>query len=114
VEAPATDTVVQGTTTINGWAMVAESTIREVEIWVNGEKQGSARYGLPHRAAGGDYGFTWELDTTTLRDGVHTVVVKAIAENGGRAELPTREDVEVSRLHITVENRDLIPKWTIR
>jgi hypothetical protein len=100
---------------INGWAIAEGSQISDVEIWINGEKEAIAEYGLPNPGSGGDYGFAWQWDTTTIPDGRYTVVVKALAENGGGRELPAkRGSIEDTTITITVENRRFMDKWTIR
>lgn len=114
VETPAVDDLVSGKLQITGWANVENSAIKTVEIWINGVRRGEATYGRPNRGAGGDFGFTWEWDTTTELDGTHEVIVRAVADNGGRRDLPPRFAVEEQSLLITIRNSESVDKWSIR
>ncbi len=114
VETPTTQETVSGTIDISGWAVAEESEIGEVEIWINGKKRGSAVYGLPHRGAGGDYGFRWEWDTTREQEGTYQVYVRALAENNGSKQLPLAHNTREDTILVTVKNSNYISKWSIR
>jgi hypothetical protein len=93
---------------------VEESSISEVEIWIDGTKRGTATYGLPHAGAGGDFGFAWDWDTSGEADGMHTVIVKAFALNGGSRELPWVYNVEQTTLMVETKNWASVHKWVVR
>lgn len=114
VNSPRPAALVVGTLPISGWVTVEESNISEVEIWVDGQKRGTATYGLPHEGAGGNYGFVWDWDTTRERDGTYTIIVKAFAANGGHTELPSVYDITQTVQSVTIHNGSLVPKWSIR
>ncbi len=114
VEQPAPDTYVSGVQTVTGWSTAENSDIRRVEIWINGERRGAARYGLPHAGAGGDYGLEWMWDTTDEPDGLYTLTVRAVAENGGSKALPSVRDSDQATISVIVQNRNAVPKWSIR
>jgi len=93
--------IVSGVTPVNGWAIDFD-TVWEVEIWVDGQYKGYATYGLSS-----DYveemfpwypdsrtrnaGFYYELDTTTLTDGQHRLVVNIEDRNGNTSILGERD-----------------------
>lgn len=106
--------MIAGTLPITGWVTVEESTISAIEIWIDGEKRGQAAYGLPYPPANGNYGFAWEWDTTNELDGLHTIIVKAFAENGGSAELRSAYDIQQRYLVVTTDNNPPGQEWVIR
>jgi hypothetical protein len=128
VEAPLPDAPMRGIATIRGWASVENSTITQVEIWIDGELRDYATYGLPHEEAGGAYGFAWEWDTRDERDGKHTIQVRAVAEHGGATTLLHYQQAQAQALEeaqpqpgetqvsVRVNNiiRFALDKWNIR
>jgi hypothetical protein len=114
VNSPLNGALARATIPITGWATVQDSTISEVEIWIDGEKRGSAAYGLSHQQAGGDYGFYWEWDTSNEPDGPRTLIVKAIAANGGSRELPSVRNIEQTHILVDIRNRASVHRWTVR
>jgi hypothetical protein len=92
LEAPATGSVVTGVVTVSGWAIApAGSLINAVNVYVDGNQVGLARYGVPRtdicamypNGVGCPYvGFTFPLNTATLPDGSHTVTATAIIQDG--------------------------------
>lgn len=83
LDRPVPGTTASGTVEVRGWAHVTGSSLRAVEVWIDGIFRGTATYGLPHESAGGDYGFSWEWDTTNDDDGEHRIQIRALAINGG-------------------------------
>ncbi|NIR96364.1 MAG: hypothetical protein GWO08_22835, partial [Gammaproteobacteria bacterium] len=103
------NTIVAGTSFIEGWAKIQDSTIDQIEIWIDGSHQGNATYGLPRPDVGGDYGYQWAWDTTTYPNGIHTIQVKAVAANGESAFLPQNGETTIQ---IDVQNHDITPPVT--
>ena len=88
IDAPINSTTVTGTVLIGGWAKVESSTIDRVEIWIDGQYHTTATYGVSRPDVGGNYGYQWLWDTSTVANGIHPIQVKAIAANGGGTFLP--------------------------
>jgi hypothetical protein len=97
------DSTVSGTYPLRGWAKVDQSSIRSIEVWIDGVKRGTATYGIARPDAGGDYGYSWEWDTTAYSNGAHTIQVKAIAAHGGSTWLPSAMSRKTT-LPVTVHN----------
>ena len=90
IEAPAPGSSVGGTITVAGWALdnatVVGSAIGSVQVLVDGAPVGSANYGVsrpdvcsafPGRPGCPNVGFTFQLNTSTLTAGQHTITVSA-------------------------------------
>lgn len=114
VSNPRPAAIVEGTLPITGWVIVDQSKISAVEIWIDGEKRGDAVYGLPYTPENGNYGFLWEWDTRSELDGLHTIIVKVFAENGGSAELRSAYDIQQRYLVVSTENQSPGSEWVIR
>lgn len=103
---PSPDAVVSGIVGVEGWAL-ADSGIERVEVYVDGVYVGDAVYGHPRpdvdndypgRAGAPNFGYVFDLDTTTLANGPHTIGVVAVARSGDAG--PMIPEV----LSVTVEN----------
>jgi predicted amidohydrolase YtcJ len=95
VDIPAPEATVSGTVEIAGWAL-DEAGIDKVEIYIDGKFVGTAVYGNPRPDVDHDYpgrpgapnfGFSYSMDTTTYRDGRHTIQAVAISSSGGKGPL---------------------------
>ena len=91
------DRPVNGTTitanlnnTVSGWALNAYG-IREVDVRIDGGTYSRASYGayrpdvnnaFPGYPSGSYSGFSYNIAAGSLRDGTHTITVKAIGKNG--------------------------------
>jgi len=94
IESPSTNGEVSNTTVIRGWAL-GESGIKKIEILVDGIKNGEAFYGLSRPDVYNSYpqynnqnpGYSYNLDTTKLSLGSHTITVRTVANNGKVTEM---------------------------
>lgn len=97
VDLPTPKSTVRGPMQIAGWAL-ADQPIREVSIYLDGKYLTSASTKMPrpdvvlakpdYRAAR-NCGYTLTVDTSTLAEGWHEVVVQAKAEDGVTRDLAT-------------------------
>lgn len=94
VDTPEPDSVISGLTEIRGW-FVYGNPIKKVEILVDGKVAGTAarseRKDVADVFKGYEVtkaGFKYNLDTTKLDNGKHTIVVKATGEDGTVGQLP--------------------------
>lgn len=104
VLAPRHNSSVSGTIQVRGWAVDESTSVNAIEIWVDDELHRTADYGLFSEEAGGDYGFNLDWDTTSEANGVHTLQVRAVAEDGSRALLPVQGESARNRLVVNVQN----------
>ena len=113
IDAPINSTTVTGTVLIGGWAKVESSTIDRVEIWIDRQYHTTATYGVSRPDVGGNYGYQWLWDTSTVANGIHPIQVKAIAANGGGTFLPqsgqTTIQVNVQNSIITIKSKIFLP-----
>lgn len=109
IDTPTDNAIVAGTSLIEGWAKIQGSAIDRIEIWIDGNYQGDATYGLPRPDVGGDYGYQWPWDTTTYPNGIHTIQVNAVAANGESAFLPQNGQTTIQ---VDVQNHDTTPPIT--
>lgn len=89
VDQPAPNAELKGTSTIQGWSL-AENGVSKVEVLVDGATVGTAKYGLArpdvyrvfpqYNNANG--GFSYNLDTTKLSQGTHTLQIRTTANDG--------------------------------
>ncbi len=79
---------------VGGWAMDDNGSIAQVTVSVDGVALGSASYGsnrpdvcaqFPDQAGCPNVGWTFQLDTTPLSNGTHTVEVTALSSTGEHA-----------------------------
>lgn len=118
---------IQGTTTIRGWAKVqrkfntatnlyetaSDGAIDRVEIWLldpnganpNPRKIGNATYGQSRPDAGGNYGWSFDWNTTSVPNGTYLLQPRAVARNGMASVLQGGLNGSVK---ITVANDDLL------
>ncbi|PDW03720.1 Ig-like domain-containing protein [Candidatus Viridilinea mediisalina] len=88
VEEPSSGATAQGTITVRGWALNAASWhgtgVDQVQIHSGGQLLDTASYGQPRPDVGTDYGdprfnnsgYSYQLDTTRLTNGSHTIQVR--------------------------------------
>ncbi len=91
--APQGSTLV-GWVSLAGWALNDNALINTVTVSIDGQPAQSATYGAgrpdvaaayPGRPGSPNFGWSYFLDTTTLANGQHTLVVNATAANGEHA-----------------------------
>jgi hypothetical protein len=95
IDSPVTGTMVTGAVAVSGWALdnisTVGSAIGSVQVLVDGVVAGSATYGVsrpdvctayPGRPGCPDVGFTYQLNTTSLGSGPHTIAVSATDTDG--------------------------------
>jgi len=94
---------VSGTTEVTGWAIDSLGTVQNIEVIVDGDVMGLATYGLPSPEVHQNFpwipfnvnnvGFSYDLDTTKLTDGPHTLVIRAEDFFGGKNFIGQRQFV---------------------
>ncbi len=84
-DSPAAHQKVSGTTDVYGWAFDHDGPVASVSVYVDGIDRGTATYGLDRKDVRAVYyhapvriGFDFKLDTTKLKNGNHTVVIRAV------------------------------------
>jgi hypothetical protein len=90
IDAPAANAIISGITLISGWALDntigVGSGISSVQVKVDGIVKGTASYGIsrpdvcaafPGRPGCPDVGYIYQLDTSSLTPGSHTITVSA-------------------------------------
>jgi hypothetical protein len=89
--------VLSGNAIVEGWAW-ALAGVASVDVFVDGNRVGSAIYGLDRPdvpivfpGAPSDVGFQYSLDTTAFSNGSHTVVAKATDGAGRVATFATKQ-----------------------
>jgi hypothetical protein len=89
--------ILSGTATVSGWAW-ALSHVTSVDVFVDGNRVGSATYGLERPdvpaafpGAPSAVGFQYPLDTTRFPNGTHTIVSKATDGAGHVATFATSQ-----------------------
>ena len=94
VDRPAVNSVASGTTLISGWAFDSLAPVTGMKVYVNGNFEGDANYGLsrgdvvaafPNAPA--NSGFNYNLDTTKYLDGFATVSLIATYADGAQSTL---------------------------
>ena len=83
-----------GWVSVSGWALNDNAVINAVTVSIDGQPAQSATYGagrpdvaaaFPGRPGSPNFGWSYFLDTTTLANGRHTLVVSATAADGEHA-----------------------------
>jgi hypothetical protein len=89
--------VLSGTAIVEGWAW-ALAGVESVDVFVDGNRVGSAIYGLERPdvpivfpGAPSNVGFRYSLDTTAFSNGSHTVVSRATDRAGRVATFATKQ-----------------------
>ncbi|NRR24054.1 Ig-like domain-containing protein, partial [Brevibacillus sp. MS2.2] len=120
VETPVSNSTISGTALIRGWYL-EPSGVSKIEVYLNGEAIGEATYGLNRPDIEASYpqyqnataGFEYSLDTTQLNEGIHSIKVTAVKQDGAQHVLAERE-VKIGRaepavsLEANVSKIDLI------
>jgi hypothetical protein len=92
---PAAGEIVSGTIEVAGWAL-DEIKMDRVEIYLDGNYLGKATYGSPRPDVDHDYpgrpgapnfGYSYNLDTTTYSNGPHTIMALAVNSAGKKQPL---------------------------
>ena len=104
IDSPINGNFLTGNSTISGWAKVDGSAISSVEIYIDGQKSGDAVYGDARPDVGGNYGYHWDWNTTQVRDGSHTIEVKATAASGASSWLLSSGAGNPSLVSVIVDN----------
>lgn len=104
LDAPTPNQTLSGTTQVRGWAKVTGSTMDRIEVFIDGQVRAYAEYGQPRPDAGGNFGFSWNWDTTQLSNGTHSLQVKAVAANGTSTALPTSSGGNVTTFNVNIFN----------
>lgn len=95
VDVPTQNATVSGTLDVSGWA-IDDRNVPRVEILLDGERVGQARYGLPREGVARDYpglsgapnsGFVYQLNTRSYANGSHVLEVRAIDAAGNTSQL---------------------------
>ena len=95
IDAPVSNQTVSGTIEIAGWA-IDEIKIDRVEIYIDGQFIHNATYGSPRPDVEHDYpgrpgtpnfGYIFNLDTTSYSNGSHTIEAIAIDSSGNKSPL---------------------------
>lgn len=102
IERPGPSAEVSGITKVSGWSL-AGSGVRKVEILVDGQVQGIARYGLKRSDVYKLFpeyktvnsGYRYSLNTKKLSEGQHVLAIRSIAKNGRESTVQT--DINVVR-----------------
>ncbi|MDF2884705.1 MAG: cell wall hydrolase/autolysin, partial [Clostridiaceae bacterium] len=90
VDTPLNGQILSGDTNVKGWALNS-SGVKEVDISVDGQNFGSAAIGqsrpdvataYPGYINGTQSGFSYNLSTSNLQTGSHSLVVKAVGNDG--------------------------------
>ncbi len=86
----------QGTVVLQGWTW-SPAGIATVDVFIDGTKIGAATYGTPRQDVAAalpgipaNVGFEYSLDTTTLPNGAHDIVVKATDPTGKVSTFATK------------------------
>jgi hypothetical protein len=96
MDTPAIAATLTGITDVSGWVWSLAS-VRAVDVLVDGAKVGAASFGLPrdissvYPGSPNNVGYQYSLDTSTIPNGTHTVVVKATDANGRTATFRTTQ-----------------------
>ncbi|RNB51743.1 peptidase S8 [Brevibacillus gelatini] len=98
LELPFEHAVIGGTTTLQGW-ILDPAGIDKVEVFVDGQLQGTAEYGEPRPDIDALYphyrqanaGFRYQLDTLKFSEGAHKITVRATNKEGVESVVLERE-----------------------
>ncbi|AGK95923.1 Ig-like domain-containing protein [Clostridium pasteurianum] len=103
IDTPSEGQAISGSSMINGWFL--DSTgVNKIEVIVDGNVAGTASYGdgrldvskVYPSYNNGNSGYHYNLDTTKLKDGKHTIVIRETGNNNSQTSLGGR--------NITVSN----------
>lgn len=95
IDLPAPDAIVSGAVEVTGWAL-DDRGIARVEVLLDGQAVGQARYGTRREDVGGHYpgfpdlpdvGFSLLLDSTAYADGSHILQVRVVDTSSNAALL---------------------------
>lgn len=93
IDDPENGELTSGTTQVSGWTLDREG-VAVVQVWLDGEYQGNATYGIPRGDISTLYpgypdsaaaGWVYNLDTTVTSDGPHHIQVQAVDDLGAHA-----------------------------
>lgn len=96
LNSPVASSTVNGITEVRGWFLDGMG-VEKIDVFVDEKKVGQAQYGIPRHDVlqvfpnykNANAGFLYELDTTKLTNGAHSVTVQATAINGATKQLPS-------------------------
>lgn len=100
IDRPGPSAKVSGITKVSGWSL-AGSGVHKVEILVDGQVQGTARYGLKRSDVYKVFpqyktvnsGYDYSLNTKKLSEGQHVLAIRSIAKNGRESTVQTNINV---------------------
>lgn len=97
------------TVRVAGYAYDPDGAIRTVVVLIDGLSVGQARYGLPRpdvcarldNAACPDIGFEYDLDTTRIPNGSHTLGIRLTDDGGNQTTIPL---IVANGLNVVIDN----------
>jgi len=98
IDNPQNGELTSGITQVFGWTLDREG-VAVVQVWLDGEYQGNATYGIPRGDVATHYpgypdsaaaGWIYNLDTTVTSDGPHHIQVQAVDDLGAHAIIGER------------------------
>ncbi|MED1946116.1 MULTISPECIES: S8 family serine peptidase [Brevibacillus] len=89
IDIPIDKAEIGGTTTIQGWLLDPDG-VAKIEVWMDGQLQGTAVYGGPRpdifalypRYENANAGFQYQLDTMRFNEGEHKITVRVTNKKG--------------------------------
>ncbi|TDT52020.1 Ig-like domain-containing protein [Fonticella tunisiensis] len=111
IDAPAPEELVHRTVYVRGWAL-SDSGVKEVNVYVDGQKVGQAAIGgsrpdvdkaYPGYIGGANSGYGYNLDLNTISGGRHQITVQAIGNDGSKAEVSKYINVKKLESRIVID-----------
>jgi hypothetical protein len=102
--APKHNTIVTDTIRIQGWATAIDSPIETIELRIDDEQYAILDYASSGAEGSGNGAFSWEWDTTTIPNGVHTIQAWVHTADEGQAVLAPATAPDKKQLVVNVQN----------
>jgi hypothetical protein len=111
VENPLPNQTLSGKVTVSGWAYDPDGRIVAARVLIDGSTFLNLQYGikrddacaaLPDAKACPNVGFTGEVDTTLLSNGLHSLAVSLSDDSGGTVNIPL---IGRSGMNVFVDNK---------
>ncbi len=101
LDAPGINVAISGSSNVSGWFLDG-SGVAKIEVLIDGTNMGTAKYGSDRsdvQKAFPEYqnpksGYQFTLDTTKLKNGEHTLVIRETSNNGKITELSQKVNVQ--------------------